>query len=116
MKFKNRRKEVEVHRQVDSSSRWNTTAFPQLQRFLGKDILFFFRKLLQESSDLKLSWKFKLFRHGKIRSCCLSVHFLKQTPDIKQKFRSQVFFCKVLWESLDLIFPGNLEIIPLWQK
>ena len=51
-----------------------------------------------------------------IRSCCLSVDFLQQTPDIKQKCRSQVFFRKFLRESLYLIFPGNLEIIPLWQK
>ena len=27
-----------------------------------------------------------------------------------------VFFRKFLRESLDLIFPGNIEIIPLWQK
>ena len=33
--------------------------FPLRQRWTSRDILFFFRKLLQESSDLKLSWKFR---------------------------------------------------------
>ena len=88
---------------MESSSRWNTTAFPQLQRFLGKDILFFFRKFLQESSDLKLSWKFKLFRPGKIRSYSFPADLIPKTADLIPK-------------PPDFKLPGNLDLIPFWQN
>ena len=43
-------------------------------------------------------------------------NFLQQTSDLKLSGNLDFSLRKFLPESLDNTFPGNLEIIPLWQN